>query len=465
MRKHLKKCVEDSQTLYMTVRELNPKFHHLGYLSANPDLEESLLFDRDSLELHYLLQGHEEGRITENIYHTTLDSLPFNFDRETYCFLNPDIIYNGSLTPEIHFKKFGYGEGRVWDIGMTYEELNQTLVEQDVFFDDDTIVLVNHNTSRTGAPFYLQDLANWLVDQGEKVVWLDIFPSDCFKLHKSIQKIYYFGSTNVLKDILDANNPRLIYSNSMTRMLIDWKVFQDYLSRTVIHLHETYPDVYRCFRSDRNQILNIISQSKATYFVAEKIMKNFNLPEEIATKCKLVPEFIHPERQAKILKTKKRKRKNKRVKIGMCGTVCSRKNPRLFALIAENNPDYDFIWIGGKFDHNIKNLSCIPVTQDPYKHLEKIDYFMLTSSRDPCPVVVLESLLMNHKIILLEGNIRYEHPAEDLENVIVIKDHKLNDKAIVEKFSELELNNEFNTTNKNRDYILENFTEPKIGDI
>mgnify|MGYP006452721209 FL=1 len=72
---------------------------------------------------------------------------------------------------------------------------------------------------------------------------------------------------------------------------------------------------------------------------------------------------------------------------------------------------------------------------------------------------------MNHKIILLEGNIRYEHPIEELENVILIKDHKLNEKTIVQKFTGLELDNEFNKTNKNQNYIISNFSEPQIGDL
>jgi hypothetical protein len=409
------------------------------------------------------MMGQKENRPVKNLYHTELSSLPSSFDPDIYTFINPEI--KKMKSPSDHFMKHGYGEGRLWDVGMSYQELNKFLVEQDIFFDDDAIVLVNHHTSRTGAPFYLQDLANWLVDQGEKVVWVDIFPSDCFKLHKSIQKIYYFGNTNILKDILDANEPRLIYSNSMTRITKDYKVFEKYLGRTILHLHETYNDLYRCFDLNRKEIITLISQFKSTYFVADKIMQNFNLPPEIKKKCKLVPEFIHPARQAKILKTRKRTRKNKRIKIGMCGTVCGRKNPRLFALLARDNPEYDFIWIGGEFPHNETNLSCLPVTKNPYKELEKLDYFILTSTRDPCPVVVLESLLMNHKIILLEGNIRYEHPIEELENVILIKDHKLNEKTIVQKFTSLKLDNEFNKTNKNQDYIISNFSKPQIGDL
>lgn len=435
----------------------------MEYLCANPDLQEKFLSEKYDLYLHYLLSGHKEKRPTRNQYHTVLSSLPSSFDMNTYRFMNPDI--KGLSCVTTHFMKHGYGEGRFWNIGMSYEILNKFLIEQEIFFDDDAIVMVNHHSSRTGAPFFLQDLANWLVDQGKKVVWLDIHPSDCFQLNPSIQKIYYFNNSNILKDILEANDPKLIYSNSTTRLVLDNAMFKNYLDRTIVHFHETYYDLYRCFNHDRAKLMRFIGQAKSTFFVADKILENFQLPKEIKKKCKVVPEFINPTRIENILKTSKRNIKNKRIKIGMCGTVCYRKNPRLFTSLAKANPKYDFIWIGGDFPHTEANLSCVPVTKDPYKQLEKLDYFMLTSSRDPCPVVVLESLLMNHKIILLEGNIRYEHPIEKLENVILIKDHKLNEKTIVQKFSSLELDNEFNKTNKNQDYIISNFSKPKIGDL
>lgn len=409
------------------------------------------------------MSGHKENRPTKNQYHTVLSFLPSNFDADTYTFVNPEIKHLNCAIA--HFMRHGYGEGRLWDIGMSYDTLNKFLVEQEIFFDDDAIVLINHHTSRTGAPFFLQDLANWLVDQGKKVVWLDIHPSDCFQLNPVIQKIYYFNNSNILKDILDANDPMLIYSNSTTRLIINHDMFEQYLDRTIVHLHETYYDLYRCFGEDKVALMRFIGQSKATFFVADKILQNFDLPSDIKKKCKVVPEFIHPTRIEKILETSKRTTKNKRVQIGMCGTVCYRKNPSLLAYLAEQNPQYDFVWIGGEIEHDIDNLSCIPSTDNPWYHLEQLDYFILTSTRDPCPIVVLESLLLDHKIILLEGNIRYEHPAEELENVLVIKDHNLDYRIISDKFSQLKLDTEFNQTHKNRDYILENFTQPKVGEI
>ena len=464
MRRILKKCLDNEEFLYREVKELNPLFNHYDYFSMNPDLELLGVYSKKSLYFHYLSQGHAEKRPVVNTFKTQLTELPKDFDPNVYAFINPDL--QKVRDPASHFMNHGVNEHRPYTIGMDYKKLNKFLVEQDVLVDDDSIILINHSTSKTGAPIYLQDLANWLASEGEKVVWLDIFPSKCFKLHKSIKKLYYFNCLNVLQDILEANEPKAIYANSVCLMVKKWKLFKKHLPITTIHLHETWPDASNMFHDDKTEAHEMISECKEIYFVAEKILNNFDVPAHLQHKCRIVPPMIHPDRAAKILKTRKRKRKNKRVKIGMCGTVCSRKNPMLFKELALQNPEYDFVWIGGVMENELDNLQCIPATNNPYPHFEKLDYFMLTSTRDPCPIVVLESLLMNHKLILLENNIRYEHPVSELENVLVIRDHKLSTKIITDKFKNLKLDTEFNKTNKNQDYALKVFTtRPKIGKL
>ena len=81
------------------------------------------------------MTGNKENRPVKNIYHTELSSLPNSFDPDIYTFINPEI--KNTKSPSDHFMKHGYGEGRLWDVGMSYQELNKFLVEQDIFFDDD----------------------------------------------------------------------------------------------------------------------------------------------------------------------------------------------------------------------------------------------------------------------------------------------------------------------------------------
>ena len=182
--------MDDEQFLYRSVRELNPLFNHYDYFSMNPDLELLGVYTKESLYFHYLSQGYAENRPVTDGSKETLTEVPDGFDPNVYAFINPDLQEHPD--PSVHFMLHGVNENRSWDIGMDYNELNKFLLEQDVLVDDDSIILINHSTTQTGAPIYLQDLANWLASEGEKVVWLDIFPSKCFKLHKSIKKLYYF---------------------------------------------------------------------------------------------------------------------------------------------------------------------------------------------------------------------------------------------------------------------------------
>ena len=173
---------------------------------------------------------------------------------------------------------------------MTYEEMNKFLVEQDIEIPDGAIVIVNHASTVTGAPYFAQDLANYLVDNGhEDVVFLDAHPSKCFTLNKKIKHMYYFNNVNILLDILNRGNPSVIYSNSMTRMVTDYDLFSHHADKTIYHFHETYVDAIRFFRGERRKMYQLIANSKATFFVANKIRNNFRLPPELLDKTFFVP--------------------------------------------------------------------------------------------------------------------------------------------------------------------------------
>lgn len=445
------------------VRELNPEFNHIQYLEMNPDLEEMQCFNHHmALYAHYYMQGHDEGRTAYNPYHCKLTELPENFDEDVYKFMNLDVAQNVEDVVD-HFLNIGFGTQRTWDIGMNYEEMNKFLVEQDIEIPDGAIVIVNHASTLTGAPAFAQDLANYLVDNGyENVVFLDAHPSKYFTLNKKIKHMYYFNNVNILLDILNGSNPSLIYSNSMTRMVSDYQLFAHLAEKTIYHFHETYIDAIRFFRGERKGMYQLIANAKATFFVAKRIRDNFKLPPELQKKTFVVPEFVHKSRVEKIKKNKKRTKQNKRVKIGMCGTVCPRKNVKLFMDTAKACPEYDFVWIGGLLETDLPNVTFVDVVKNPHEILEQLDYFFLTSTRDPCPIVVLESLCMNHKIIVCEENIRYDHPSNELENFLVIKNHNFNNKEIIKQFKEFDLNVKLQKTKKNKEYFEENFTYPHV---
>jgi len=98
---------------------------------------------------HYLLYGYHEGRIytlPEMDTSSEHSKLPDDFDRDIYLKLHPEVAAAG-MDPATHYLLYGYHEGRIYtlpeiDIGGVY----------DFKPDRETILVVSHEASRTGAP-------------------------------------------------------------------------------------------------------------------------------------------------------------------------------------------------------------------------------------------------------------------------------------------------------------------------
>ncbi len=50
------------------------------------------------------------------------------------------------------------------------------------------------------------------------------------------------------------------------------------------------------------------------------------------------------------------------------------------------------------------NVEFVPVTSEPYPHFKKFDVFALTSWEDPCPLVMLENMLLQKPVIYFAGS-------------------------------------------------------------
>ena len=444
-----------------TAKTIPINFDWKIYLEFNRDLTKNGILSQTQAEDHYIRHGNKENRVYSR--EGILTALPEDFDWRIYNILNPDIAlrFNTKESSENHYRAFGHKENRQFRSSLTYEALSNLLHNQNINDNidntDSCIALINHESSLTGAPIFLQDLANWMCQYHSNIIFIDCVPNSHYKLNKNIRKYYYFKDANKLKNILDnLNNLDIIYSNSVNSIVESIDVFKKYIHKTVFHLHECREDIDRVLN---NNLQYIVDNSYKTIFVAKNIAKNCNVDKH--HKVSLCPEFIEKNRTDYILSQSQIDIKPKeKITIGMCGTNCHRKNPKLFASLARLNPEYDFIWIGADITQTIdspKNLKSIPETKNPYIHLNDIDYFLLTSKRDPCPIVVLENLLLNNKLILLHDNIRYEHDITKLENTIIIRDHNNDPIKITKALKESNLNKEPNQTKANQNYILENF--------
>ena len=129
------------------------------YLKLNPDLGTSI----DPIA-HYLNHGHKESwriitmpeEASASPVEYDLSLLPENFDPELYLNLNPDLC--SSIDPIAHYLNYGHQES--WRI-VTLPEIRYSKTRA---FDStrDTVMVVSHEASRSGAPILALNLVERL---------------------------------------------------------------------------------------------------------------------------------------------------------------------------------------------------------------------------------------------------------------------------------------------------------------
>lgn len=418
---------------------------------------------------HYMFYG-----IFEKRHYRFNFELDKNFDPRLYKIHNSDLTFMSDSQANVHYLVHGKKEGRIFYTGMSYSELMKESKKANDNKYKNCVVLINHDVSLTGAPIFLYDLYDFFIENNyfSQVVIIEACPNNILP---NANKLYHFNDYKKLLSIIEDLNPTLIYSNSLNLLLRNLSSFKYWLSRTVFHLHETY-DPFNNYVEKDFDLTNLTIK-----LASEKIKKEY-LSKQSFSNITIFPPFITEKKLKKIETSSKEKCEiaieqkvdcNKII-IGMSGSLCDRKNLILFHQLAEKCPDYEFLWIGGKnldeyFEKNnikvkSKNFYWVPDTKNPYKYFEQIDYFFLTSLSDPCPIVVLENLYLNKKIIVLKNNIHTNHNTKLLENYIEIDNSDTDTNLdIINKFKNLKLDKNKNTTNKNRNYIEKEYSKPLIS--
>jgi len=448
-------------------------FDYMQYLKYNPDLIAGGAISEHACIMHYGFFGYKENRIYSDS--VIRNKLPINFNPKIYKILNLDLSDLSDEEASKHYVFHGVAEHRRYTTNVSDEKIlkayNITYDKKYDKYRNRCVVFINHETSATGAPIFLKTFVQDILDKKlfENVVFIDAHPSQDFDPIDNCLWLYHFNDKDKLYKILQQLNPILIYSNSTNIYVKNIHDMQPFLHKTVFHFHETFEDLKNFVDySNKNKFDGFLSfiENNQKYFPAQAIIDDiqyYNKTDNI----ELFPPYISSKKTKKILQNNRvQSGKNKKITVGMCGIISERKNFTLFKHIAENNQNINFVWIGDDkntfIENKPKNLLIIPQTNNPYKELNKLDYFFLTSKSDPCPIVVLESLLLNKKIIVLDNNIKYDHSDQDLENYLVIKNHNNNPDIILKKFNQLKLNNRKNSTLKNQKYILHNFNKPRI---
>jgi hypothetical protein len=160
---------------------------------------------------------------------------------------------------------------------------------------------------------------------------------------------------------------------------------------------------------------------------------------------------------------------NTKICICMAGQITDRKNYKLFVTTAEIFPEYNFLWIGGSENQthifsNKKNIYHIPYTENPYAYYNNIvDYFILFSTFDPCPFVVLENIIFSTPIITFKENIFTDHTSILISDIYHECDGKVELKNTIDAINTYVKNKKnINNTNHNNHikYVVDNFSSP-----
>jgi hypothetical protein len=503
----------------LSKKDLPKDFDWLNYLLLNPDLKNHGIKTEDGAKAHWLIYGYKENRkytisndIDESIKHyfdpkvyrflhpdlqeltdnqlvqhfinhaydeervcTIQQVIPNNFDPRLYKLYNKDLVFLSNHDAIKHYIEHGKKENRIYFCGISYDEIIKNKISYATSINDGSVILINHDISKTGAPIFLYDLYDYIIEHNifKNVYILEPFPNKI--LPDNPNKLYHYNDLNILQNILSSTNPALIYSNSINFYFYNIDFFRYWHNKTILHFHEIYSYIEPIIKHITSDISNI-----KTYVVSEQIKKDF-MYHGTFKNIDVFPPFLSKNKQNKIINLSKENlpqfydydTDSSRITVGMCGDLSDRKNILLFLRLAEQYPAYNFVWIGGSNLTEVKknldpnntytipaNFRWVPNTDNPYQYFKNIDYFFLTSKEDPCPIVVLENLLLNKKIIVLKDNIKTRHPPEILENYIEL--NATTEEDVIREFKKLYLDKLSNYTTNNNKYIENFYTKPQI---
>lgn len=409
---------------FYNFKQLLPSnFFHETYTEYNPDLSG---MTRMQLEEHYVLYGKKEGRLY------TVD-LPEDFDVNVYRYRNKDISNQTDGWLKRHYFQHGQYENRVCsdrlfdkDFFCKHNKISDTSNYGDYLKDitqikskevldivetipnlADYLLLVSHDNSIYGATHYLYLLFAYLKQRNFKVKLLDLNPNPMLKEKYDVSDddvIYYKQDPTLLYYFCVKSNAKKIYFNSVNFAMSEVAKYID-RKKLIIHSHEIR-EHYHCDLDPDFVVSKIISEQ---YSSLPKVQPPIISKETLNL---MDVEFCKPASAQNNFG----EIKSDKITIGMCGSLSDRKNYKLFLDLAKNLKQFNFLWVGGSFDvgADIENFYHVKNVELPYKYYNLMDYFILCSTVDPCPYVVLENLYLGNRVLTFEKNIYTRHNREIL---------------------------------------------------
>lgn len=414
---------------YLALRKFDP----LQYAFFNSDLRE---MDSDGLKKHYLNHGLKGSRrlhdpLFDKSFFISYNKLPKTSTYHDYLKDIRKIKSREVLSQVAEFKKVK---------------------------KENSLLLVSHENSIFGATHYLYSLFKLIKKNypAKNVLVAETqYNEALFKKYDLLDSdvLFYKNDPTLLFHICEEFKPNCIYLNSTN---ITYKAVEKYLDRSKVLFHSH--EIKRHYES--------VGLANPDYVVASRISEQYEsrpmiqppfLTEDIMSLIDGCEANYHVSNQFGSMD-------NKKITIGMSGALNSRKNPELFAKLANEFSEYNFVWIGGsKFETElpVRNLYHVKNTLMPFEYYKALDYFLLTSTIDPCPYVVLENLYINNKVITFKPNIYTDHTLGDLGGLYFESADAVGFDSGVAAISRYVTGKKNKIDYRGKEYVLNNFGAPK----
>ena len=448
-------------------------FNSRLYKVLNPDLKS--LSDLDASN-HYATYGINEGRAykCDIPAHIDINSddfsiislLPEKFMYEHYRIINPDLKTLSDYDLAMHYISHGHAEKRKYYIKDIDKSSKYSSKNAQVIF-------INHEPTLTGAAIFLYDLVIYLEENKifDMIQIVDAYYSEEIdKMYFSRLKsrpIFYLNDTHSLLQIISEIEPIFIYSNSVTMMVRELSSYEEHIYKTFFHFHESYENLVPLLKDTKDYL------SDAKIYVCAQEISNQLSPWIPNDSIQIFTGFYAPDKLDEIMRKYNEELDllnmdpkllsmltNGKITFCMCGSWIMRKGYDIFLEIGRTNPNYNFIWIGGSVNiEPTDNFFHIPTTENPHKYFKYIDYMLITSRDDPCPLIIFETLYIGIPCIVLDKNVKYTHNIPGLYHSIP---NHLNNPEIISNYI-----NSMDLTKGTRyqeltQYILSNFSSPSI---
>lgn len=358
-----------------------------------------------------------------------------NFDTNAYRVLNFDLR---GMTPHDlfnHFIDHGYSrERRLFFHPKTASIMGIQPISKHQC-QCERIIILNHSSGLTGAPWVAYNMFMEMYNDTNVDAYM-------FTPEINVKMIQKFAISDYIYDYKKSliNNILEYYHNPYA--IIEWIKI---LKPTTI-LVNSFASEFLEFDEDNWKSLGIkliyYTHEDPKHYIPNQVNKVIHVDEiwcadhktAILTKEKnsLLPVIVYPPKfreetlnshldRVRLYKGPsfsiwKRFKWSLRPVVAMIGEQSERKNFNGFLEIASKLSGCEFIWIGGDaYKSRISNVTVIPQTPHVLEILNKyVDYFLLTSELDHCPVVFLEALLVNLECIYFSENVGYSYPECDL---------------------------------------------------